>query len=96
MKHYPFLLFSLAWVSLLSAETVRLQVEVNDGEGRAVPCRVHLANDKGKAQQAKNLPFFRDHFTCNGRVTLDLEPGKYNYAVERGPEFERLAGTLIL
>ena len=96
MKHYAFLLFALAWVSFLSAETVRLQVEVNDGEGRAVPCRVHLANDKGKTQQAKGLPFFRDHFTCNGRVSLNLEPGKYNYAVERGPEFERLAGTLIL
>ena len=68
---------------------VRLQINVNDRQGKPVPCRVHLANAKGEPVKAAGLPFFRDHFTCEGRVVLNLQPGKYTYAVERGPEAER-------
>ncbi|MFP6900612.1 MAG: hypothetical protein VCA36_06690, partial [Opitutales bacterium] len=75
MNPMPLLLAALCCLPLEAAETVRLQIKVNDGKGKMVPCRVHLADDKGKAQQVKGLPFFRDHFTCKGRVTLNLQPG---------------------
>ena len=79
-----------------AAEMVRLQISVNDRQDKPVPCRVHLAGARGKPVKAAGLPFFRDHFTFDGRVALNLQPGKYTYAVERGPEFERLNGTLTL
>jgi hypothetical protein len=92
----PFSLFILLITHVAAAEMVRLQINVNDRQGKPVPCRVHLANAMGEPVKAAGLPFFRDHFTCDGRVVLNLQPGKYTYAVERGPEFERLIGALTL
>ncbi len=74
----------------------RLQINVNDAEGTALPCRVHLVDSQGRPQHAAGQPAWRDHFVCGGRVGLDLKPGAYEYAVERGPEFERLHGKLAI
>ena len=92
----PFYLLILLITHAAAEEMVRLQINVNGRQGKPVPCRVHLANAKGDPVKAIDLPFFRDHFTCDGRVTLNLQPGKYTYAVERGPEFERLGGSITL
>ena len=73
-----------------------MQIKIDDEKGEAAPARVHLADGKGKFQQVPGLPFWRDHFTCAGHVSMDLPPGKYRYGVERGPEFERLSGTFTL
>ena len=32
------------------------------------------------------------HFVCDGRATLNLEPGEYSYETERGPEFDSARG----
>jgi hypothetical protein len=61
-----------------------------------VPARVHLADERGKPVLAPGLPSFRDHFNCDGEVSLDLAPGRYTYTVERGPEYRRASGTLDL
>ena len=92
----PFYLLILLITHVVAAEMGRLQINVNDRQDKPVPCRVHLANATGEPVKAAGLPFFRDHFTCEGRVVLNLQPGKYTYAVERGPEFERLSGTITL
>jgi hypothetical protein len=62
--------------------------------GQPVPCRIHLQNAAGKAQRAPDLPFWFDHFVCPGKVTLDLDAGKYAIAIERGPAYSRVADTL--
>ena len=77
-------------------ETHRLHFEVNDEQENPLPCRIHLFDQQGRAQRADGQPFWRHHFVCDGRVTLDLEPGKYRYAVERGPEYEQASETLTL
>jgi len=77
-------------------QRVELIIKVDEPRGAALPCRIHLSNAEGKPQQAAGLPFWKDHFVCNGRVTLPLAPGKYRYEIERGPEHQRTSGTLEL
>jgi len=71
-----------------------LQINVDDARGGALPCRVHLTDDTGKVVTADGLPFWKDHFCCSGRATLNLAPGRYRYEIERGPEHQRLRGTV--
>ena len=78
------------------AQKVELIIQVDDARGAALPCRIHLWNAGGQPQQAIGLPFWNDHFVCNGRVTLSVAPGKYRYEIERGPEHQRSAGALEL
>jgi hypothetical protein len=60
---------------------------------QTVPCRIHLADSKGKPHLQNNLPSFYDHFCCDGNETLSLPAGKYKYVIERGPEFKRCNGS---
>lgn len=64
--------------------------------GERIPCRIHLKDSAGKPVQAAGLPFFKDHFVCNGSVSLPLPPGEYTYEIERGPEWSRAAGNTIV
>src|SRR5262249_39502992 len=75
---------------------VELQLVVEDPRGAALPCQVYLSDAEGKPQRPAGLPFWKDHFVCDGRATLSLPPGKYRYAIERGPEHQRLSGTVEL
>src|SRR5438046_2806830 len=77
-------------------QKVELTIQVDDPRGSTLPCRIHLRNAEGKPQQAAGLPFWKDHFVCNGRVTLPLPTGKYRYEIERGPEHQRCNGTVEL
>ncbi len=58
-----------------------------------IACRVHLVNAKGQPQLFEHLPSFRDHFCCDGQVTLTLPAGRYTYVIERGPEYKRCKGS---
>lgn len=77
---------------LCSGKTPVEIVVTDEKSGNPVPCRVHLKDPAGKPVRAAGLPFWRDHFVCPGRVTLNLEPGRYTYEVERGPEYSRASG----
>jgi hypothetical protein len=59
-----------------------------------LPCRIHLADQQGNPQKPEGQPFWHDHFVITGRATAPLSPGKYDFAIERGPEFKRQAGQL--
>ena len=83
----------------VSAADVRrstLELSVVGEDGKALPCRIHLADKDGKPQRAPGLPFWRDHFVCDGPVRLQLPPGSYTYAIERGPEYRRQTGKVDL
>lgn len=64
--------------------------------GKAMPARVHLKDPEGKPIQPPGLPYWRDHFACDGEVKLDLLPGNYSYEIERGPEFSAGTGRFIV
>jgi len=69
--------------------SARLELQILDSATLLpIPCRVHLMNGAGEAQKPAGLPFFRDHFVCEGSVDLSIAPGSYSYEIERGPEYE--------
>lgn len=41
-----------------------------------------------------DVPFFHDHFSADGTLSLELPPGAYRYEVERGPEHRPASGTV--
>ncbi len=87
----------LATVIAASTATARgatLEINVVDGAGAPLPCRVHLQDERGKPQRAAGLPFWKDHFVCPGSAELMLKPGVYTYAIERGPEYRPATGSV--
>ena len=91
-----FLGFLASWASSFAKAdpTSQLRVEVGDVGGNPLPCRIHLVDQHGNAQKVDGQPFWHDHFVCSGRVTASLAPGKYDYAIERGPEYLRKTGQV--
>ena len=77
------------------ASTVTITVTDED-TGKRIPCRVHLVNSVGQAVQPKNWPFWHDHFVCNGRVTVRVDPGSYVLQIERGPEYAKITTPLTV
>lgn len=62
---------------------------VDERSDASIPCRIHAQNAEGEPQRARNLPFYRDHSSCDGTAIFSLPPGTYTYLIERGPEFSR-------
>lgn len=78
----------------LAAPGAGLRLTVVDEEtGAAVPCRIHLKDPSGKPVHPPGLPFWNDHFVCNGVLSLDLAPGDYAYQIDRGPEYRLATGA---
>ncbi len=71
-----------------------IQFNISDSAGRPLPCRIHVKNDQDQPQKALGQPFWRDHFVCDGRVAVGLEPGRYTWQIERGPEHARESGQV--
>lgn len=93
----PSLSCSVLLLAATFAAAAKVDITVVDKKtGKPVPCRIHLQDAAGKAQRAGDLPFFKDHFCCPGRVSLELPAGKYSYEVERGPEYSQTAGAITL
>ena len=82
--------------STFAAENGTIQLNVNDGKDKPVPCRIHLKDAKGKPQKAFGQPFWNDHFVCSGRVAVSAAPGRYSWEIERGPEHVRASGTVVV
>jgi len=81
---------------LSGAHGVEVRFVVVDEAGRPMPARIHLKDESGKAVRPKGLPFWHDHFVCDGTAQLELAPGNFSYEVERGPEYSPTSGTLKL
>ena len=94
MNHSLRLLLGCLAISMLPAlaRAALVEITVRDKKsGQLVPCRIHLKDAAGKAQRPPDLPFWFDHFVCPGKVSLDLDAGKYTIEIERGPEYARIA-----
>ena len=78
----------------LAGPTSRLEIEIKGEGGKRLPCRVHLFDQQGNAQKVEGQPFWHDHFVCSGHVVASLAPGKYQYAIERGPEYQSKTGHI--
>ena len=89
-----------AWIIVAStfapviADVTAVQFNVNDADGNPLPCRVHLLDSDNKLAKPEGLPYWNDHFLCNGRGMAIGPPGRYTWEIERGPEYERATGTI--
>jgi hypothetical protein len=81
--------------SPLSAAELELRV-VEDSTGEPTAARVHLKNAQGRTPTVKDAIAWKDHFVFNGKVILDLPPGKYTFEMERGPEYKLRTGDFEL
>lgn len=90
------LVLLLQAIGVGGAEPTALEFRITDADGALVPCRIHLRNSEGQPQKPAGFPVWDDHFVCDGSAALPLVPGMYRYEIERGPEHERLAGTIEL
>ncbi|HWP04425.1 MAG TPA: hypothetical protein VNN72_01725 [Polyangiaceae bacterium] len=75
-----------------SGPPVHVRLTVSDGNG-ALPCRVHLLNERNEAVFSPGFPSFSDHFSFPGNGELEVPPGTYRYEIERGPEYARATGS---
>jgi hypothetical protein len=86
------ILLFLGTCDAASGGAVNVEITVRDKQsGQPVPCRIHLKDSAGKPQRAGDLPFWFDHFVSPGTAKLQLNPGEYTIAIERGPEYGRIA-----
>jgi hypothetical protein len=84
----------VARVEASGAPAGEVRIEASGADGKPLPCRVHLIDAAGKPVQPPGLPFWRDHFACEGGADVKLPAGTYRWEVERGPEHERASGSL--
>ncbi len=77
-----------------TAPSESLIIEIQDDQGAQLPCRIHLSSSAGKKINTQRYPSWRDHFVCDGKAELKLSPGRYNYLIEKGPEYESLKGHI--
>ena len=74
---------------------IPFRVEVREtGTDAFLPCRIHLLDAADNLVAPPGAPAFKTHFSCDGTADLQLPPGQYTYAIERGPEYSRAAGSL--
>lgn len=69
---------------------------VEQPSGRLVPARMHLRDRRGRPVRPPRVPFWHDHFVFNGELTLELKPGRYQFEMERGPEYRTLSGEFTI
>lgn len=73
-----------------------LQFNLHDVHGARIACRIHFVDSDGTPQAADGQPFWKDHFLCDGAIELSVDPGRYTWQAERGPEWKRAAGVVIV
>lgn len=71
---------------------LRLRV-VDEATGGPIAVRMHLKNQKGRQVVPKNTVSWKGHFVIPGVVTLELPPGRYQFEMERGPEYRIRTGN---
>lgn len=90
------ILFFLAFTFTASGATT-LRIEVVDEMSRAsLPCRVHLLRPNGQPVKPPELPFWHDHFVCEGRAEFTVDEDELRYEIERGPEWSRAVGKIVI
>lgn len=90
---------SMAFLAATAAQAAdeRLVLTVVDAEtGQAIPCRIHLRDNRGKPRRVGRFPSLGDHFASGGQITFQLPVGSYGFAIERGPEYVLRTGHFTL
>ena len=78
-------------------QTGQIRFFVADADGnQPLAARMHLQDERGEPVIPPAVPSWRDHFSFDGQVALNLPAGGYRYEVERGPEYRLIRGEFAL
>jgi hypothetical protein len=72
---------------------VKLAVTAN---GTASPARIHLRDAAGKMPKVTGWPAWNDHIVCAADATFIVPVGRYEFDVEKGPEYSAVSGELTV
>lgn len=90
-----FVIVILAVGGAIAADSGILEIRLLDTiSGKPVPARIHIKDAAGKPYRPANQPYWFDHFAFDGSARLEMPAGKYAYEIERGPEYERIKGSV--
>ena len=71
----------------------KLTISLVDAQTNApVAARMHLQTARGKAVKLPRTPSWKDHFPLDKTKTFRLQPGGYEFQIERGPEYRVVIG----
>ncbi len=73
-----------------------IQIEINDPEGAALPCRVRFADESGQFHSPVGAPVWNGGFICKGTAVLQVPEGRCRYVIERGPEWTTAEGEVLV
>ena len=80
MRHVCWLLVVVPPLLLGADSPGTIEFAVKDAATKeAVPCRIHLIDSAGKPVKPEGitLPFWRDHFVCDGAAKVQVPAGEY-------------------
>jgi hypothetical protein len=69
---------------------------VDKSTGDPLAARMHLKDAAGKPVRPPDVPFWRDHFVFDGKIVLELPPGRYTFEIEHGPEYKLVTGNFTI
>ena len=94
IQHLVTVTIFLLFLPSVFVRSEALTFQVRDSDGNKLPCRIHVTNSKGETQKPAVLPFWYDHFVCDGDARVNVVPGNYAWTIERGPEYDSKSGSL--
>ena len=75
-----------------------LDFDIRDEAGKPLAARIHLTDGAGKPVDPAQpeLPFWHDHFVCDGIASFPVASGTYQYEIEKGPEWKSIKGEISI
>ena len=82
---------------LLAANDGELTIAVADADTKQpIAVRMHLRDARDKPVIPPKAVSWKDHFVFHEKITLQLKPGLYRFAIERGPEYRPRFGDFTI
>ncbi len=75
-----------------------LHFDIRDEAGNPLAARIHLTDSAGKPVNPARaeLPFWHDHFVCDGNASFPIASGNYHYRIEKGPGWKSIKGEILI
>lgn len=65
---------------------------IDESDGKPLPARMHLTNERNRNRRPSGLPALGNHFEFDGKLELELPLGNYKFKISCGPEFYAHSG----
>ena len=69
---------------------------VEDATGEPVAAQLEIRDRRGRVRKIRRTPSWQGWAAIDGRVIVELPPGKYTFSVDRGPEYLEQTGHFLI